>query len=251
MEEVFELYSSDYVALLWGRWVREYVKMDELTWKKCFRSRVLKSLAGLDDNDPENDKSACQSLAIALFQAGDRRSAAEILAVIFKQLEERAENPESTEEDGRSDHEAVTNTNIQEHANTADETAQDTISAATSTDKNKTIATSQREEDEATGQGKLARRFADSFEILSPQSNKTFLLVDNVIALKISPENTLTEPTHGVLEGGQATNLQGEDIGYEADGPTKQNRPLELHLSESWGYRCDWCRKNALEAESM
>ena len=45
-------------------------------------------MTGLDDDDPTNDTKTCATLAISLFQAGDRKNAGAIIAVIFKTLED-------------------------------------------------------------------------------------------------------------------------------------------------------------------
>ena len=45
-------------------------------------------MTGLDDDDPTNDTKTCATLAISLFQAGDRKNAGAIIAVIFMTLED-------------------------------------------------------------------------------------------------------------------------------------------------------------------
>ncbi|KAL9065473.1 MAG: hypothetical protein Q9157_007465 [Trypethelium eluteriae] len=87
-EQSFFLYTPGYPSLLWGRWLRDYEKADTRTWRKCFRSRLLEQIKGLDDDDPTNDTRAYINLASSLFQAGDRVNAGAIVAVMFKTLEE-------------------------------------------------------------------------------------------------------------------------------------------------------------------
>lgn len=85
--DIFALYTPGYPSLLYGRWLRDYEKAPLAVWRKCFRARILELMNGLDDNDPTNDTAACQKLAISLLQAGDRKNAGLILAVIFGTLE--------------------------------------------------------------------------------------------------------------------------------------------------------------------
>lgn len=87
----FDFYMQDYPSLLWGRWLRDYRKTDEATWKKCFRARLLEEMNSLDDNDPTNDTEGLQTLALSLAHAGDRQNAAAILAILFKWVENRIE----------------------------------------------------------------------------------------------------------------------------------------------------------------
>lgn len=84
----FDFFRKDYPSLLWGRWLRDYRKADEKTWRKCFKVRLLEEMNSLDDDDPTNDTAGMTSLAISLFHAGYRRDAAAILAILFKPLED-------------------------------------------------------------------------------------------------------------------------------------------------------------------
>lgn len=86
-----------YPALLWGRWLRDYAGADDIAWKRCFRSRLLEQLNGLDDEDPTNDTAACANLAISLFQAGDKQNAASIIATLFMTLEDNLKDKEDKE----------------------------------------------------------------------------------------------------------------------------------------------------------
>lgn len=85
--DIFAYYTPGYPSLLYGRWLRDYEQAPPAVWRKCFRARILELMNGLDDDDPTNDTAACQKLAISLFQAGDRKNAGLILAVIFGTLE--------------------------------------------------------------------------------------------------------------------------------------------------------------------
>lgn len=85
--DIFALYTPGYPSLLYGRWLRDYEKVPPAVWRKCFRTRILEQMNGLDDDDPTNDTAACQKLAISLLQAGDRKNAGLILAVLFGTLE--------------------------------------------------------------------------------------------------------------------------------------------------------------------
>ncbi len=85
----FDFFREDYPSLLWGRWLRDFKKADEKTWRKCFKVRLLAEMNALDDGDPANDTSGIASLAISLFHAGDRRDAAGLLAVLFKEIEDK------------------------------------------------------------------------------------------------------------------------------------------------------------------
>ena len=85
--EGFDFYRSDYAALLWGRWLRDYMKADGKIWRKCFKTRLLEEMSTLDDNDPGNDAFGMDRLAVSLFHAGDEKNAAAILAILFKPLE--------------------------------------------------------------------------------------------------------------------------------------------------------------------
>lgn len=72
--------------LLYGRWLRLYGGVQEAEWRKWFQARILRQLALLDDNDPNNDTGALVSLAVTLFHAGDRPNAAALLAVVYGPL---------------------------------------------------------------------------------------------------------------------------------------------------------------------
>ena len=85
--EGFDLFRTDYPAMMWGRWLRDYKKAPEHVWRKCFRANVLEELHSVDDDDPSNDTSGLICLAISLFHAGDRRNASAILAILFKGVE--------------------------------------------------------------------------------------------------------------------------------------------------------------------
>lgn len=91
----FALYTDGYPSLLYGRWLRDYEKSPPAVWRKCFRARILEQMNGLSDDDPTNDTAACSELAVSLFQAGDRKNAGLILAVLFgtlkKYMAEKAE----------------------------------------------------------------------------------------------------------------------------------------------------------------
>lgn len=82
----FALYTDGYPSLLYGRWLRDYEKSPPAVWRKCFRARILEQMNGLSDDDPTNDTAACSELAVSLFQAGDRKNAGLILAVLFRTL---------------------------------------------------------------------------------------------------------------------------------------------------------------------
>ncbi|KAK2603101.1 hypothetical protein N8I77_009583 [Diaporthe amygdali] len=85
--DIFSLYTPGFPSLLYGRWLRDYEKAAPAVWRKCFRARILEQMNGLSDDDPANDTAACQQLAVSLFQAGDRKNAGLILAVLFGTLE--------------------------------------------------------------------------------------------------------------------------------------------------------------------
>lgn len=109
----FALYTYGYPSLLYGRWLRDYAKSPPAVWRKCFRARILEQMNGLSDDDPTNDTAACSELAVSLFQAGDRKNAGLILAVLFgtlkKYMADKAEqkNVEIQVEEGRDDTRAV------------------------------------------------------------------------------------------------------------------------------------------------
>ncbi|KAI1169761.1 hypothetical protein F4777DRAFT_169868 [Nemania sp. FL0916] len=101
-EDVFSYYTPGYPSLLYGRWLREYEKAKPAVWRECFRARILEQMNGLDDNDPTNDTVACQRLAMSLCQADEGKRAGELIAVLFKTLEEymaEKEGGQSEEED--------------------------------------------------------------------------------------------------------------------------------------------------------
>lgn len=89
--EGFDLFRTDYPAMIWGRWLRDYKKAPEHVWRKCFRANVLEQLHSVDDDDPSNDTDGLKSLATSLFHAGDRRNASAILAILFKSVETEIE----------------------------------------------------------------------------------------------------------------------------------------------------------------
>jgi len=82
--EGFDLFRTDYPAMLWGRWLRDYKGVEGGKWRKCFRARLLEEMNTVDDDDPTNDTLGISSLAISLFHAGDRANAAAIMAILFR-----------------------------------------------------------------------------------------------------------------------------------------------------------------------
>lgn len=85
--ETFALYIAGHPPMLCGCWLRDYEKAPPAVWRKCFRARILEQMNILSDDDPTNDTDACRELAVSLFQAGDRKNAGLILAVVFGTLE--------------------------------------------------------------------------------------------------------------------------------------------------------------------
>jgi tetratricopeptide (TPR) repeat protein len=101
----FDLYRGNYATMLWGRWLRDYMKEPQAKWRSCFRVRLLEEMNSIDDDDPSNDTQGLVSLAVSLFHAGDRENAAAILAVIFRTVEDSIEKslmqmPDAIEVDG-------------------------------------------------------------------------------------------------------------------------------------------------------
>lgn len=82
--EGFDLFRTDYPAMLWGRWLRDCKGAEDAKWRKCFRARLLEEMNTVDDDDPTNDTIGISSLAISLFHAGDRANAAAIMAILFR-----------------------------------------------------------------------------------------------------------------------------------------------------------------------
>ena len=89
IDDAFEFWGAGYASMLWGQWRRDHQSVDALTWRKCFRARVLEELNLLDDNDPTNDMQGLHTLAITLLHADDCENAAAILAVLFKPVEDQ------------------------------------------------------------------------------------------------------------------------------------------------------------------
>jgi tetratricopeptide (TPR) repeat protein len=126
--EGFDLYRRNYPAMLWGRWLRDYRKADEMLWRKCFRTRLLEEMNALDDEDPTNDTEGLRSLAVSLFHAGDRTNAAAILAVLFIQFE----TPPNGKLDRQTSSE-VGSTSAEKPPNTVNEEAEPDSSAISAT----------------------------------------------------------------------------------------------------------------------
>ncbi|KAK5653775.1 hypothetical protein OQA88_7933 [Cercophora sp. LCS_1] len=96
--EGFDLFRSDYPAMLWGRWLRDYKGVDEVKWRKCFRARLLEEMNTIDDDDPTNDTVGLTSLAVSLFHAGDKVNAAAIMAILFRLAGEGMEGNSNSRE---------------------------------------------------------------------------------------------------------------------------------------------------------
>ena len=97
--EGFDLFRTDYPAMLWGRWLREFKAVEEPKWRKCFRARLLEELNTIDDDDPTNDKVGLRSLAVSLFHAGDRENAAAIMAILFREMSKEDEDEDDGDDD--------------------------------------------------------------------------------------------------------------------------------------------------------
>ncbi|KAK0622754.1 hypothetical protein B0T14DRAFT_564176 [Immersiella caudata] len=85
--EGFDIFRTDYPAMLWGRWLRDHRGADEAMWRKCFRARLLEEMNTVDDDDPTNDTAGVSSLAVSLFHAGDRKNAGAIMAILLRSFE--------------------------------------------------------------------------------------------------------------------------------------------------------------------
>lgn len=100
-----DIYLSNYAAVLWGCWLRDFQKSDEDTWKKCFKRKILEKIKVLSSEDSSNGATDLRSLAITLLRAGDRRNASILLAVLFKPLEDSkrmSSGDEGYDVDGKS-----------------------------------------------------------------------------------------------------------------------------------------------------
>lgn len=95
--EGFDFFLKDYPALLWGRWLRDYARAPESTWRKCYRARLLEEMNALDDDDPTNDSRALLHLTSTLCHANDRRNAAGLLAILFTVYEKPAQAENQSE----------------------------------------------------------------------------------------------------------------------------------------------------------
>ncbi|KAK0667570.1 hypothetical protein QBC41DRAFT_395447 [Cercophora samala] len=104
----FDLFRTDYPAMIWGRWSRVYKGVEESVWKKCFRAAVLEGLNSVDDDDPTNDTSGLQHLAKILLHAGDKHNASAILAILFNGVKAGPEQNmnEGENQDGGEDNTA-------------------------------------------------------------------------------------------------------------------------------------------------
>ena len=98
--EGFDLFRTDYPAMLWGRWLREFKGAEAPTWRKCFRARLLEELNTIDDDDPTNDRVGLKSLAVSLFHAGDRENAGAIMAILFRDMSKEDEDEDDRGDDG-------------------------------------------------------------------------------------------------------------------------------------------------------
>ncbi len=99
--EGFDVFRTDYPAMLWGRWMREFKGAEEPKWRKCFRARLLEELNTIDDDDPTNDKAGLKSLAVSLFHAGDRENAGAIMAILFREMSQKDEDESDNGDDGK------------------------------------------------------------------------------------------------------------------------------------------------------
>lgn len=97
----FDLFRTDYPAMIWGRWSRVYKGVEESVWRKCFRAAVLEGLNSVDDDDPTNDTSGLQHLAKMLLHAGDKHNASAMLAILFNGV--KANSEQSAVEGGSED----------------------------------------------------------------------------------------------------------------------------------------------------
>jgi hypothetical protein len=212
-EDVFSFYLPGYPALLWGRWLRDYAGADDIAWKRCFRSRLLEQLNGLDDEDPTNDTAACVNLAISLFQAGDKQNAASIITTLFKTLEDYLKDKED------------------EEAENPDEPADEPS----------------EEEDyqypDEVKENNTTRPEIQGWEVVD-QPAPAIIAEESLSQIDISDTVNITqEPSHS--EG-------CENIPELTVAKSTASSVLELHFEKNaWIYSCDGCQQDAKDVGSM
>ena len=226
--EPFKFYAPTYPSLLWGRWLRDYARADETVWKKCFRSRLLEQMNGLDDDDPTNDTTACTSLAISLFQAGDELHAASILAILFKPMESYLED--------KSRHESQD----------ASKGGVEPTSEATEKDDDQGGKEKKQPKINKSEPPNQGRKMIDQPELGSVTTSLTYRIMpptpDEV-------QNQLSQPDEEGHEDESETKLKPATIKAPS---TTASSVLELHLEHnSWRYTCNGCGQDAEDTESM
>lgn len=90
-------YRASYPALVLGRWLREYAKADEETWKAAIKPSVKQALYLLSDDDPWNDQEAYCQLGQALLLADDILNASIALGITTKPIEDAKRTNTATE----------------------------------------------------------------------------------------------------------------------------------------------------------
>ena len=88
-----EIFLSNHATLLWCRWLKEYRKESEGTWRKCARDTLLADIEALCGNHPDDDAVHLRSLALALLQVGDRGKASALFAALYRPLEGSRKTP--------------------------------------------------------------------------------------------------------------------------------------------------------------
>ncbi|TLD28206.1 hypothetical protein PspLS_03751 [Pyricularia sp. CBS 133598] len=250
--EGFDFFHKDYPALLWGRWLRDFLEADENAWRESFKVRLLEEMKSLDDDDPANDTSGMATLAVSLFHAGDRKNAAALLAILFQPLETYEPEEEEEEEQIGDNEEKDTEENgiLQDEAEYSeiadtDDSWEDVEGEEKGDERPKTVRTQEPVNYEVK-EKKVEKSKGNSDEGAQQIVNQT----EENEGQEQQPE-TLTEST-GKTETTTTSAPPAPGPGHLIRRKTMPGDVLALNVEQgSWAYTCNNCRRDASEVDEL
>ncbi|KAL5872412.1 hypothetical protein ACKVWC_008044 [Pyricularia oryzae] len=251
--EGFDFFHKDYPALLWGRWLRDFLKADENAWRESFKVRLLEEMKSLDDDDPANDTSGMATLAVSLFHAGDRKNAAALLAILFQPLE--TYEPEGEDKDEESEQEQGVGDDDDEATKEDDVQQQDEAeySEIADTDDSWEDVEGEEKEEARPKKVRIQEPVNDEAKEQDSKDEEVQQTVVNHTAEKEEQETETLARSTGEPETTTTTALLAPPgPGHLIRRKTMPGDVLALNVEQgSWAYTCNNCRRDASEVEEL
>ena len=223
--EGFDFFHPSYPAMLWGRWLKEFMRAEESKWRKCFRARLLEELNTIDDDDPKNDKAGLESLAVSLFLAGDRKNAGAIMAILFLGVSKEGEEEEDGEEEDGEEEDEEEHEPAGTTENISDESSEEDIEVVSEKPE-------EQQDEKSEGGGDINRRAETPVEKPAPSPNPEPTSTPN----QPPPEETANKPD---LKPDQVRDDQPPHLSLNMQGRSTRS------------YHCGHCRRHFREVAEM